>query len=495
MNSDKRKTLVNKLSSALCLSLLIFGGGTPTFLRAETASPIPILQIKAQQTASTATKQAVGRKPNVLIMMADDLGYGDVSCLARHVVPTPNIDRLAKAGVKFTEGYVTSPLCAPSRAGFLSGRYNETFGVQDNGLNGMPKDVRIFPEIFSQAGYKTGLLGKWHPGENKPGLRPFDRGFQEFYGYYSPLTKYNPPHSLWRNDKLVPEKEYSTDAFAREAEDFIERHKNEPFYLNVAFNAPHIQGVIKGAKLIEADYDRACAEGKILDVPKIRTARPGEAAKLQSQFPGDTARADTVATIIALDQAVGRILDKLEQTGLAKNTIIFFLSDNGGHPENRSENLPLYQYKWSVYEGGFRVPFFAVYPGVFPAGLTYNQPVMSFDILPTCAALAGVPVPTNLDGVNLVPYLKAENPEAPHEILCWRIDDRWAIRKGPWKLLSNEPGEIRLYSMADDFEEKHDVASAHPEVVAELQRVWQDWNSHLPPALKRTPQNKQKDSE
>ena len=253
--------------------------------------------------------------------------------------------------------------------------------------------------------------------------------------------------------------------------------------------------MVKGAKLIEADYDRACAEGKILDVPKIRTARPGEAAKVQSQFPGDTARADTVATIIALDQAVGRILDKLEQTGLAKNTIVFFLSDNGGHPENRSENLPLYQYKWSVYEGGFRVPFFAVYPGVFPAGLTYNQPVMSFDILPTCAALAGVSVPTNLNGVNLVPYLKAEKPEAPHEILCWRIDDRWAIRKGPWKLLSNKPGEIRLFSMVDDFAEKHDVASAHPEVVAELQRVWQDWNSHLPPALKRTPQNKQKDSE
>ena len=199
-----------KRSSVLCLSLLICGSVVSSSLCADTAGSMPVLQIKAEQATSPTTEQATGRKPNVLIMMADDLGYGDVSCLARQVVPTPNIDRLAKAGVKFTEGYVTSPLCAPSRAGFLSGRYNETFGVQDNGLNGMPKDVPIFPELFSQAGYKTGLLGKWHPGENKPGLRPFDRGFQEFYGYYSPVTKYKAPHSLWRNDQLVPEKEYST---------------------------------------------------------------------------------------------------------------------------------------------------------------------------------------------------------------------------------------------------------------------------------------------
>lgn len=436
------------------------------------------------------TDRAAKRKPNVLVMMVDDLGYGDVSCLMRQIVPTPNIDRLAKAGVKFTEGYVTSPLCAPSRAGFMSGRYNVGFGLENNdNMRMLPKEVQIFPEVFSNAGYKTGLLGKWHPGENRPGGRPFDRGFQEFYGYYSPFLNYHEP-VLMRNDKPVREKEYSSDVFAREAEDFIERHKDEPFYLNVAFNAPHIQDAIKHAQSIKSDFDSAKAEGKIIDVPKIPMARDGEAAKLQSQFPGDAARADTVATIMALDQAVGRILDKLEKTGLAKNTIVFFLSDNGGHPENRSENLPLNGYKWSVWEGGFRVPFFAVYPGVFPAGLTYNQPVMSFDVLPTCAALAGVSVPGNLDGVDLTPYLKGDKQGAPHEMLCWRIGGHWAIRKGQWKLRSTPSREIQLFSIAEDFEEKHDVASEHSEVVAELKKNWEEWNSRLPAAQKRKPPTK-----
>jgi arylsulfatase A-like enzyme len=221
----------------------------------------------------------------------------------------------------------------------------------------------------------------------------------------------------------------------------------------------------------------------------------GEAESIQSQFPGDTARADTVATIMALDQAVGRILDKLEKTGLAKNTIVFFLSDNGGHPENRSENLPLNGYKWSVSEGGFRVPFFAVYPGVFPAGLVYDQPVMSFDILPTCAALAGVPVPGNLDGVDLTPYLKGEKQGVPHEALCWRIGSRWAIRKGGWKLESNTVKKPQLFAITEDFEERHDVAAAHPEVVEELQKAWQVWSSRLPSPLKRASSDTQKESE
>ena len=432
-----------------------------------------------------------GPRPNIIVMVADDLGYGDVSCLLRTVVATPNIDRLAKAGVKFTAGYATSPLCAPSRAGFLSGRYNQRFGVENNAPRGMPGDVPIFPEIFRQAGYATGLLGKWHPGTNKPGLRPFDRGFQEFYGYYTPFLNYRQPQ-LYRNDKSVTENEYSTDVFAREAEDFIDRHQREPFFLDVAFNAPHIARVVKSAD-IQAKLFKEDPEAFKRKSPgdyKAFMSRVGEDQKFLKQFDNDWARADTVACITALDQAVGRILDKLQKTGLDKNTIIFFFSDNGGHPENRSENLPLHEYKWSVYEGGIRVPFFAVYPPVLSAGLLYHQPVMSFDILPTCAALAGVKVPDNLDGVNLTPYLTGEKTSAPHDALCWRITDggsRGAIRKGPWKLVMNNDTPSQLFEIDKDYEEKHDVAVQHQDVVTELKHAWQTWSTSVGAPMSTTP--------
>jgi arylsulfatase A-like enzyme len=438
----------------------------------------------------TAKNRTSGNKPNVVVMVADDLGYGDVSCLMRQVVATPNLDRLAAQGVKFTAGYATCPLCAPSRAGFLSGQYNQRLGVEKNDTrSGLPSDVPIFPEIFRQAGYATGLLGKWHPGSNQPGLRPMDRGFQEFYGYYTPFLDYRHP-KLFRNDKLVTEKEYSTDAFARKAEQFIERHKKEPFFLDVAFNAPHITKMKRDYKELAALFKTSPEEFKRSgpDELKAPTARVGEAEKFLKQFDHDWARADTVATITALDQAVGRILDKLNKTGLDRNTIIFFFSDNGGHPENRSENLPLYEYKWSVYEGGIRVPFFAVYARAFPAGLTYDQPVMAFDILPTCAALAGVKAPDNLDGVNLTPYLAGKLQTPPHSELCWRMEDLRAIRQGRWKLVINSDAPPQLFDIESDYQEKHDVASEHPELVSSLRQAWTSWNAQLPqpPATKKT---------
>jgi len=298
---------------------------------------------------------AEAKRPNVIVMIADDLGYGDVSCLMRSVVATPNLDRLAKDGVKFTAGYASCPLCAPSRNGFLTGRYQERFGSMNNATFTIPREVPVFSEIFRKAGYTTGLLGKWHSGD-KPGFRPFERGFQEFYGYYGPFLNYREPR-LYRNDaaKPVAEREYSTDAFAREAEEFIERHKGEPFFLNVAFNAPHIPRVIKHAGEVLKMFEEHPEEFKRKGPRELKDymSRPGEDQKYLAQFDNDWGRADTVACITALDQAVGRILDKLHQTALDRRNIVFFFSDNGGHPENRSENLPLYGYKWSTYEGGF----------------------------------------------------------------------------------------------------------------------------------------------
>ena len=425
-------------------------------------------------------------RPNIIVMVADDLGYGDVSFMVRKVVATPNIDRLAKSGVTFTSGYATCPLCAPSRVGFLTGRYNQRAGAENNNsVPAIPSDVPIFSEIFKQAGYTTGLLGKWHPGSNKPGQRPFDRGFTEFYGYYSPFLNYRKP-KLFRNEQLVAEKEYSTDAFALEAEQFIEKHRNAPFFLNVAFNAPHIACTSKnsviGKKTLKAnpaEFKREQKSGKF----KEFMSRIGEDQKFLQQFENDWARADTVACITALDQAVGRIMDKLHKTGLDRNTIVFFFSDNGGHPENRSENLPLSGYKWSVNEGGIRVPFLASYPAVFPAGLTYYKPVMTFDILPTCAALARVKTPDNLDGVNLAPYLTGQETTAPHDALYWRItmhgNMQRAMRKGPWKLLMAKNTSPELFEIEKDCEEKHDVAAQHPEVVAELKQAWQTWSASV----------------
>ncbi len=418
-------------------------------------------------------------KPNVVVMIADDLGSGDVNGLFRDVVKTPNLTRLAAKGVTFKSGYVTAPLCGPSRAGFFTGRYQQRFGFVNN-RGGIPTDVPLLPGVLHDAGYRTGLLGKWH----STGPMPFERGcFDESLcsAKSSPFIDYRHP-TLARNGKVETLNEYSTDLFAREAESFIERNKSRPFNLTVTFNAPHILNVVEDAVTIRRKYDAAVAAGKGLDVPKIPTARPGEADKYAAQFPGDTARADTVATIAALDEAVGRILDKLDQAGLDRRTIVFFFADNGGHPENRSENLPLRDYKWTVYEGGIRVPFLAAYPGVFPAGLTYEHPVSSLDIFPTCAALTGAKPPPNLDGVDLTPYVKGERTTPPHDVLFFSQNGMGAVRQGQWKLvLPTDGGAPQVFDLTKDVEEQHDLAPQEPTRVKELTEKWQAWHREMPP--------------
>lgn len=416
-------------------------------------------------------------RPNVVVMIADDLGYGDVSCLSHAAVTTPNLDRIAQMGVKFTSGYVTAPLCGPSRAGFYTGRYQQRFGFMDNS-GGIPADMPLLPGVLREAGYHTGLLGKWHSA----GPMPHERGcFDETLcsPRSSPFINYHHP-KLSRNGKVEQFDTYTTDLFAREAEDFIERNKSKPFSLTVAFNAPHIDHVVKPAALIRQDFDDARAAGKMLDVPKAPMARPGEAAKFTAQFPGDTARADTVATIAALDEAVGRILDKLKQTGLDRQTIVFFFADNGAHPENRSENGVLRDFKWSHFEGGFRVPFLAAYPGVFPAGQAYDRPVSTLDIFPTVAALAGVKPPAGLDGVNLTPYLRGEKTTSPHDALYFNTMKHWAIRQEEWKLVCEKEDDPQLFNIAKDIEERHNLADTERDRVKELTEKWQAWKSQMP---------------
>ncbi|MEI7775112.1 MAG: sulfatase-like hydrolase/transferase [Verrucomicrobiota bacterium] len=435
--------------------------------------------IAALSLVPMALSHAADRsRPNVLIMVADDLGYGDVSCLSHGAVKTPNLDRLAKSGIKFTAGYVTAPLCAPSRAGFFTGLYQQRFGFLDN-EGAIPTNLPLLPGVLRNAGYHTGLMGKWH----SEGPAPHERGcFDETLcsARPSPFLDYFDP-KLSRNGKMETHQGYISDVLAGEAEDFIERNKTKPFSLTVTFNAPHIAKVVKPFHLIRKEYDAALAEGKIYDVPKSPTARHGEVQKYSAQFPGDSARADTVATITALDEAVGRILDKLHQTGLAKNTIVFFFGDNGAHPENRSDNGALRDYKWSHFEGGIRVPFLAAYPGVFPAGLEYAKPVSTLDIFPTVASLTGTTPPSNLDGVNLTPFLNGEKSESPHETLFFNTTKHGAIRQGQWKLVMVPSGPSALFDLEKDAEEKHDLASAEPTRVKLLEESWQTWRAQMPP--------------
>ena len=421
--------------------------------------------------------ESTATRPNVIVLLVDDLGWGDVSCLNNGAVKTPNIDRLAQTGVTFTSGYVTAPLCGPSRAGFFSGRYAQRFGFWDNS-GGIPTDQPLLPGVLHAGGYRTALLGKWH----STGPMPHARGiFDETLcsPVSSPFIDYHHP-KLARNGTVEASDVYSTDLFAREAVEFIDRNKTQPFALTVTFNAPHILRVVKNAQLIRADYDAALAAGKTLDIPKVPMARPGDAAKFTAQFPGDTARADTVATIAALDEAVGRILDKLQQSGLDRKTIVFFFGDNGGHPENRSESVPLRDYKWSLYEGGIRVPFLASYPGVFPAGLTFAHPVSTLDIFPTVAALTGTTPPANLDGVNLAPFLTGQKTTAPHDALFFSINGLGAVRSDRWKLVLATDGTPELFDLSRDLAEKNNLAPAQPDRVKALREKWQAWHSRLP---------------
>lgn len=432
-------------------------------------------------------KALTPKKPNVVVMMVDDLGSGDVSCLFRDVVKTPNIDRLARAGVKFTSGYVTAPLCAPSRAGLFSGIYQQRYGSIDNS-GGIPGNTRLFPGALREGGYHTGLIGKWH----SQGPMPFERGcFDETLCSPTPVPFIDYHHpKLARNGKIEESTEYSTDLFAREAEEFIERNKDKPFSLTVTFNAPHILKVVGRANTFIKPYEEALAAGKVFNVPFAPTCRPGEEAKYADQFPDDAARANIVATIFALDQAVGRILNKLKQAGVDQNTIVFFTGDNGGHPENRSENTPLRDYKWTLYEGGIRVPFIMAYPGVFPAGLEFKHPVSTLDVFPTVAALTGAETPANLDGVNLTPYLTGELDQPPHEELYFGIKS-WgntylgAVRQGDWKLILTDGANQELYNLSNDIGEKNNLASLETARVSELTRKWKAWQAQMPPPDKQ----------
>lgn len=434
---------------------------------------LPVLLIVSLLVALPGMGQTDPR-PNLLLIVADDLGYGELGCQGNSSIPTPQIDSLAQNGIRFTSGYVSGCVCSPTRAGLMTGRYQQRFGHEYNpgpaqeasAQFGLPLQETAFPARLKAAGYATGLVGKWHLGYLPP-YHPQQRGFDEFFGFLGGAHSYldatgDRNNPLLRGNTPVSSIDYTTDVFGQEAAAFIERHRKGPWFLYLAFNAVHTP--------LQA-HERYQERFKSIADPNRRAY---------------------AAMTAAMDDAIGVVLAKLAEHHLDKNTLIFFISDNGGPTSsNTSSNTPLRGFKAQMWEGGIRVPWIVQWKGHLPAGRVDDRPVIQLDLLPTALAAAGVvPQPEwQLDGVDLLPFLDGRDPSPPHETLYWRSGGQMAIRRGDWKLVKtfNREGEdsaddastARLYHLTADKGETHNLATQHPEKVEALLGTWQNWETEL----------------
>ncbi len=407
------------------------------------------------------------QRPNVIVIFSDDHGYSDLGSQGiQDDLKTPHLDRLAAGGVRMTSGYVSAPQCVPSRAGLLSGRYQNRFGVESNGmsLDGFNAQATI-AERLQKSGYATGMTGKWHLG---PHQQIVDHGFDDVF-----YKNANRPG--WANfgldgtDRVAgPEhsKLYHLDANSTAACAFIRRHHAQPFFFYCAYRAPHVP----------------------LDAPQ----------KYLQRFPGEMPerRRQALVMISAMDDGVGQIMQTLRELNLEEQTLIFFIGDNGaplkihkldapggGPGWDGSLNEPFNGEKGMLSEGGIRVPYVAYWKNTLPAGVEYEHPVISLDVAATASALAGLPNDSQLDGVNLIPHLTGELDSPPHETLFWRWIAQSAVREGNWKYLRGGKREY-LFNLAVDREEKRNTVADHPEIAARLRSKLERWASELsPPGL------------
>ncbi|MEY4033982.1 MAG: hypothetical protein RL492_1176 [Verrucomicrobiota bacterium] len=408
---------------------------------------------------------SAAERPNILLIVGDDMGYADVGFHGCKDIPTPNLDALAAAGVRCTNGYVTGPYCSPTRAGLLTGRQQNRFGHEYNpgGGNGLPLTETLLPERLAKAGYATGMVGKWHLGA-KPEQTPPSRGFAEFFGFLGGAHSYFNTGGILRGAEPVKEMDYTTDAFGREAAAFVRGHKDKPWFLYLAFNAVHTP----------------------MDATDARLAKFAAIA--------DKKRRTYAAMMSALDDNIGRVRQALQESGQAERTLIFFISDNGGPTmngttTNGSSNAPLRGSKRTTLEGGIRVPFLVAWPGQLKPAV-YDSPVVQLDLHATALAAAGVTVgpEAKLEGVDLLPYFSGAKKEAPHDALYWRFGAQMAIRQGDWKLVrydgnadtntgkAQPVSTVKLYDLSKDIHEDKDLAAEQPEKVKQLQARWDEWN-------------------
>lgn len=397
--------------------------------------------------------------PNLVIFYADDLGWGELGCQGNKQIPTPNIDAIAANGIRFTNGYVAATYCSPSRAGLMTGRYPTRFGHEFNSVanvTGLHLQETTLPERLKRLGYATIAVGKWHLGGG-PAYRPTQRGFDEFYGTLANTPFFHPTNfvdSRVSNDvqKITDESFYTTDKYADRSIDWLEKNKTKPWFLYLPFNAQHAP----------------------LQAPK----------KYLDRFPNitDEKRKLFAAMMAAMDDAIGRVMGKVREMGQEENTLVFFIGDNGGPTESTtSQNGPLRGFKMTTFEGGPRVPYLAQWKGKWPAGKTYDFPVMNLDVLPTIVAAASgkIEATAKLDGVDLTPYVTGKDKARPHQTLYWRYGPQWAVRDGDMKLVVSRggSGKPELYNLAADIGESKDLASAQPAKAKELQTLWDKWSA------------------
>lgn len=475
---------------------------------------------KQRYLSEAVTDVAKYQRPNVIVILADDLGQTDISLYGSKIVSTPNIDRIGKEGATFTEGYISSPVCSPSRAGLLTGRYQQRFGhefqpnhrylknmleyfgfkmlprfkplspiktkevpeVEERLRQGLPPSEITLAELLKKYGYNCGITGKWHLGA-ADFAKPCARGFDYQYGFYEAFTMYAEKkdtsvvsvpvkgdymdHHQWKTAEgrqgncailrncceRMEENKYLTDVLTDEAISFIERNKANPFFLYVPYNAPHAP----------------------LQAQK----------KYYEQFSHikDPVKRTYAAMIKNLDDEVGRLMSHVESEGLLENTIIVFLSDNGGAVYNgTTDNAPFRGGKLTNFEGGIRVPFMMQWKGHIPSNTLVHQPVISLDVFATVAAAVGIDLPTDrtYDGVDLLPYLTGKQKSAPHEALYWRSEFNKAIRKGEWKMMLNEyDGTNFLYHISADSVEQNNLYNSKPDIVKALSEDLNRWENEM----------------
>ncbi|MBL7777739.1 MAG: sulfatase [Chitinophagales bacterium] len=479
-----------------------------------------LIEGKKQYLSEPIEDYSKYNRPNIILILADDLGQTDISLYGNTKINTPNIDRLGREGATFTEGYISSPVCSPSRAGLLTGRYQQRFGhefqpnhrylknmleyfgfrmlprfkplspiktkevpeVEERLRQGLPPSEITMAELLKKYGYTCGITGKWHLGAADFAL-PCNRGFDYQYGFYEAFTMYAEKkdtaitHTPVRTDYMdmhqwktaegrtgncailrnccerMEENKYLTDVLTNEAIAFMERSKDKPFFLYLPYNAPHSP----------------------LQAPNSYYE--------QFKHIADPVKRTYAAMIKKLDDEVGRVMKYVESNGLAENTLIVFLSDNGGAVYNgTTDNAPYRGGKLTNFEGGLRVPFLMNWKGKIAPNTVVHHPVISFDVFATITAYMGIELPADrtFDGANLLPHLTAKTSEPPHEKLLWRSEFNKAIRKDEWKLMLNEyDGTQLLYHMPTDSTERINVAAKHPELVKQLTNEINQWETEL----------------
>lgn len=428
----------------------------------KTSSFIILASIVLNLSCSCKSSSDKGNKnkPNIIVILIDDAGYADFGFMGSKDLQTPEIDKLAASGTIFTDAHTSSTVCSPSRAGIMSGRYQQRFGFECNGTgnhSGLDTTEITIADALKANNYKTIAIGKWHLGDVEK-YRPNKRGFDEFYGFLEGSRHYfynekvddkpKDPHALMHNNKQVKFDGYLTDVFGDAAVNYIDQFKNQPFFMYLSFNAVHTPMQAK-----ETDLEK---------------------------FKGHP-RQMLAAMTWSLDENIGKITRKLAQENLLENTIIFFLSDNGGAHNNQSSVYPLKGWKGNEFEGGHRVPFVLSWKGHLPKGKTNDKLTSSLDIYATSLAVAGGknPIEKPLDGVNLIPFVNGQNANAPHEMLFWRKDEDAAVRIGDYKLIALKNYGTVLYNLKNNIIETADLSKSDSLKSIELNNALKNWESKM----------------